>query len=79
MPGRRWPNGRTRKAGSILDGAVGSAAGSQAYAHGGWAAASATAAVFPVLGLGAWLADRRHEQARSGQHSQASRPAVSPT
>jgi predicted MFS family arabinose efflux permease len=46
----------------FIGGAAGSAAGSQAYAHGGWAAASVTAAVFPVLGLFAWLADRRHEQ-----------------
>lgn len=46
----------------FIGGAVGSAAGSQAYAHGGWAAASVTAAAFPVLGLAAWLADRRHER-----------------
>jgi predicted MFS family arabinose efflux permease len=48
----------------FIGGAVGSAAGSQAYARGGWAAATVTAAVFPVLGLLAWLADGRHERAR---------------
>ena len=42
----------------FIGGAAGSAAGLvQAYAHGGWAAAAVTAAVFPVLGLLAWLAD----------------------
>jgi predicted MFS family arabinose efflux permease len=51
----------------FIGGAVGSAAGSQAYARGGWTAASVTAAVFPVLGLGAWLADRRHERALAGR------------
>jgi predicted MFS family arabinose efflux permease len=45
----------------FVGGAVGSAAGSQAYQHWGWAGAAATAAAFPVLGLAAWLADRRHE------------------
>jgi predicted MFS family arabinose efflux permease len=45
----------------FVGGAVGSAAGSQAYQHWGWAGASVTAAAFPVLGLAAWLADRRHE------------------
>jgi predicted MFS family arabinose efflux permease len=47
----------------FIGGAVGSAAGSQAYAHGGWTAASVTAAAFSVLGLLAWLADRRPERA----------------
>jgi predicted MFS family arabinose efflux permease len=55
----------------FIGGAVGSAAGSQAYAHGGWAAASATAAAFPVLGLLAWLAGRPHERAQSGQQASA--------
>jgi predicted MFS family arabinose efflux permease len=55
----------------FIGGAVGSAAGSQAYAHGGWAAASATAAVFPVLGLLAWLAARPHERAQPGQEASA--------
>jgi predicted MFS family arabinose efflux permease len=56
----------------FIGGAAGSAAGSQAYAHGGWPAAAVTAAVFPVLGLLAWLADGRHERA-----GQAHGPAVS--
>ena len=56
----------------FIGGAAGSAAGSQAYAHGGWAAATGTAAMFPVLGLLAWLADGRPERAR-----QAHGPAVS--
>jgi len=56
----------------FIGGAAGSAAGSQAYARGGWAAATVTAAVFPVLGLLAWLADGRHERAR-----QPHGPAVS--
>ena len=60
----------------FIGGAVGSAAGSQAYAHGGWAAASATAAVFPVLGLGAWLADRRHERALAGAQADVSTAAT---
>ncbi|HYY18187.1 MAG TPA: MFS transporter [Streptosporangiaceae bacterium] len=55
----------------FIGGAAGSAAGSQAYAHGGWAAASATAALFPVLVLLAWLASRPHERAQSGQQAGA--------
>jgi cyanate permease len=50
----------------FIGGAAGSAAGSQAYAHGGWPAASVTAGVFPVLGLLAWLAARRHERVLTG-------------
>jgi predicted MFS family arabinose efflux permease len=42
-------------------GALGSAAGAQAYEHWGWAGATLTAAAFPVLGLACWLAARRHE------------------
>lgn len=42
-------------------GAIGSAAGAQAYAHWGWSGATVTAAVFPALGLLCWLASRRHE------------------
>jgi predicted MFS family arabinose efflux permease len=54
----------------FIGGAIGSAAGSQAYQRWGWTGASVTAAIFPLLGLAAWLADRRHEQrpgARPGQ------------
>jgi predicted MFS family arabinose efflux permease len=61
----------------FIGGAVGSAAGSQAYAHGGWAAASVTAGVFPVLGLGAWLADRRHERALAGRAQAGAQADVS--
>jgi predicted MFS family arabinose efflux permease len=60
----------------FIGGAVGSAAGSQAFEHGGWAAASVTAAVFPVLGLGAWLADRRHERALAGAQADVSTAAT---
>jgi predicted MFS family arabinose efflux permease len=60
----------------FIGGAVGSAAGSQAYAHGGWAAASVTAAVFPVLGLGAWLADRRPERALAAAQADVSTSAT---
>ena len=42
-------------------GAVGSAAGAQAYAQWGWPGATVTAAAFPALGLLFWLASRRHE------------------
>src|SRR6201995_366441 len=61
---------------SFIGGAVGSAAGSQAYAHGGWAAASVTAAVFPVLGLLAWLAGRRHERGLAGAQADVSPAAT---
>jgi predicted MFS family arabinose efflux permease len=44
-------------------GAVGSLAGAQAYEHWGWTGATLAAAAFPVLGLGCWLATRRHETA----------------
>jgi predicted MFS family arabinose efflux permease len=44
-------------------GAVGSAAGAQAYDHWGWTGATLVAAAFPVLGLLFWLASRRHEAA----------------
>jgi len=47
----------------FIGGAAGSAAGSQAYAHGGWGASAATSAGFAVLGVLAWLADRRPERA----------------
>ena len=60
----------------FIGGAVGSAAGSQAYAHGGWAAASATAAVFPVLGLLAWLAARPHERRLTSAQAEVSRSAT---
>ncbi|HWG15770.1 MAG TPA: MFS transporter [Streptosporangiaceae bacterium] len=61
----------------FIGGAVGSAAGSQAYAHGGWAAASVTAGVFPVLGLAAWLADRRHERTLINPQAEVSTAATS--
>ncbi|MGH3297528.1 MAG: MFS transporter [Trebonia sp.] len=44
-------------------GALGSAAGAQAYDHWGWTGATLVAAAFPVLGLLCWLASRRHEAA----------------
>ncbi len=43
-------------------GAIGSAAGAQAYAHWGWTGATLTAAAFPLAGLLCWLATRRHER-----------------
>jgi predicted MFS family arabinose efflux permease len=46
-------------------GAIGSAAGAQAYEHWGWTGATLVAAAFPVLGLLFWLASRRHETALS--------------
>jgi predicted MFS family arabinose efflux permease len=42
-------------------GALGSAAGAQAYARWGWTGATLVAAAFPVLGLLCWLAGRRYE------------------
>jgi predicted MFS family arabinose efflux permease len=45
----------------FIGGAIGSAAGPQAYSHWGWTGATITAAVFPALGLLFWLASRRHE------------------
>jgi predicted MFS family arabinose efflux permease len=44
-------------------GALGSAAGAQAYEHWGWTGATLVAAAFPVLGLTFWLASRRNETA----------------
>jgi predicted MFS family arabinose efflux permease len=58
----------------FIGGALGSAASSQAYAHGGWVAVSVTAAVFPVLGLVAWLANRRPERALSAAQAAHSQP-----
>jgi predicted MFS family arabinose efflux permease len=46
-------------------GAIGSAAGAQAYEHWGWTGATLVAAAFPVLGLLFWLASHRHETAAS--------------
>jgi len=43
-------------------GALGSALGALAYQHWGWTGATLVAAAFPVLGLGCWLATRRHER-----------------
>ncbi|HWG00284.1 MAG TPA: MFS transporter [Trebonia sp.] len=48
----------------FVGGAIGSAAGSQAYSRWGWTGATITAAVFPALGLLCWLASRRHEVPR---------------
>jgi predicted MFS family arabinose efflux permease len=42
-------------------GALGSAAGAQAYARWGWTGATLVAAAFPVIGLLCWLACRRYE------------------
>jgi predicted MFS family arabinose efflux permease len=42
-------------------GAIGSAAGAQAYAHWGWTGATIMAAVFPAIGLLCWAASGRHE------------------
>lgn len=56
-------------------GAVGSAAGSQAYQRGGWAAAADAAALFPLLALIPWLAARRHERVRDGQQPRSPAPA----
>jgi predicted MFS family arabinose efflux permease len=47
-------------------GALGSAAGAQAYERWGWTGATLVAAAFPALGLIFWLASRRHETASSG-------------
>ena len=44
-------------------GAIGSAAGAQAYGHWGWTGATLVAAAFPVLALFFWLASRRRETA----------------
>jgi predicted MFS family arabinose efflux permease len=43
-------------------GAIGSAAGAQAYEHWGWTGATLTAAAFPLAGLLCWLASRPHER-----------------
>ncbi|HEX3711477.1 MAG TPA: MFS transporter [Trebonia sp.] len=43
-------------------GALGSAAGAQAYEHWGWLGATLVAAAFPVAGLFCWLACRRYER-----------------
>ena len=43
-------------------GAIGSAAGAQAYEHWGWTGATLTAAAFPLAGLLCWLATRPHER-----------------
>jgi predicted MFS family arabinose efflux permease len=48
-------------------GALGSAAGAQAYAHWGWTGATITAAVFPALGLLCCLASGRHETKAKAQ------------
>ncbi|MGP0026125.1 MAG: hypothetical protein ACLPKE_22635 [Streptosporangiaceae bacterium] len=51
----------------VIGGALGSAGGSQAYEHWGWAGAPSTAAGFTVLGLVAWLADNREREHGSGR------------
>ncbi len=43
-------------------GALGTAAGTVAYDHGGWDGACGAAAGFCVAGLAGWLASRRHER-----------------
>jgi predicted MFS family arabinose efflux permease len=48
-------------------GALGSAAGAQAYDRWGWTGATLVAAAFPVLGLLCWLASRRHERTVAGR------------
>lgn len=45
----------------FLGGALGSLAGAHAYALWGWPGAAGTCAVFPAVGLAAWLGSRRHE------------------
>jgi predicted MFS family arabinose efflux permease len=45
----------------FLGGAIGSAAGAQAYEHWGWTGATITAAAFPLLALLFWAASGRHE------------------
>jgi predicted MFS family arabinose efflux permease len=60
----------------FIGGAAGSAAGSQAYAHGGWGAAAATSAGFAVLGVLAWLADRRPERALAAAQAEVSTAAT---
>jgi predicted MFS family arabinose efflux permease len=42
-------------------GAIGSAAGAQAYAHWGWTGATIMAAIFPALALVFWALSGRHE------------------
>src|ERR1700761_2202087 len=58
----------------FIGGALGSAASSLAYAHGGWVAVSVTAAVFRVVGLVAWLANRRPERALAAAQAAHARP-----
>jgi predicted MFS family arabinose efflux permease len=60
----------------FIGGAAGSAAGSLAWAHGGWTAVSVTAAVFPVLGLVAWLASRGPERALADAQADVSTAAT---
>lgn len=50
-------------------GAIGSAAGAQAYAHWGWTGAMITAAAFPVAGLLLWAASGRHEFKKSSSRT----------
>jgi predicted MFS family arabinose efflux permease len=45
----------------FIGGAIGSLAGAHAYALWGWQGAAGTCALFPALGLLAWLASGRHE------------------
>jgi cyanate permease len=45
----------------FLGGAVGSLAGAHAYSLWDWQGATAACALFPALGMAAWLGARRHE------------------
>ena len=53
----------------FIGGAIGSAAGAQAYSRWGWTGATITAALFPALALLCWLATRRHEVVRAAQRA----------
>jgi predicted MFS family arabinose efflux permease len=52
-------------------GALGSAAGAQAYGHWGWTGATLVAAAFPLPGLLCWLATRGHECPRPHLNARA--------
>src|SRR6201999_3476077 len=60
----------------FIGGAAGAAAGALASARGGWTAVSVTAAVFPVLGLVAWLASRGPERALADAQADVSTAAT---
>jgi predicted MFS family arabinose efflux permease len=58
----------------FIGGAAGSAAGAQGYEHWGWTGSTLVAAAFPVFGLGAWLAARRHERGPADEPGQPGAP-----